>query len=96
MGIDSTLVTVLINAGTAGVVVILMLLGWLVPRWVHNDLRERLQLKEEECTAERERADAAVAAAQGARDVMAAVQLGLQMAHGDGSPREIAPGGSAL
>ena len=50
--VDSALVTVLINAGVAGVVVILLILGWLVPKWAYarlleenKSLREALQLE---------------------------------------------------
>lgn len=49
---DSALVTVLINSGVAGVVLILLILGWLVPKWAYSRLeaenkalREALQLE---------------------------------------------------
>jgi hypothetical protein len=50
--VDSALVTVLINSGVAGVVIILLILGWLVPKWAYSRLeaenkalREALQLE---------------------------------------------------
>lgn len=94
---DSILVTFLSHFGPdAGVFLVLVLTGIVVPGWVHKDLKERLKLKEEECAAERDRADTAVAAAQGSRDVMAAMRMGLQMARGgDDAAREITPGGPA-
>lgn len=49
---DSAIVTVLINAGVAGIVVILLISGFLVPKWVYSrlenenkDLRQALQLE---------------------------------------------------
>jgi len=49
---DSAIITVLINAGVAGVVILLMMFGWLVPKWAYSrledenrDLREALRLE---------------------------------------------------
>lgn len=44
--------TVLINAGVAGIVILLLIFGWLVPKWAYSrledenrDLREALRLE---------------------------------------------------
>src|SRR5215469_15462418 len=44
---DSALLLVLTNAGVAGVVIILMIGGWLVPRWIYKNLeKENKHLRE--------------------------------------------------
>src|SRR5215472_7908993 len=42
---DSALLLVLTNAGVAGVVIVLMIGGWLVPRWIYKNLGEELDLE---------------------------------------------------
>jgi len=49
---DSAIITVLINAGVAGIVIILLIAGYLVPKWAfsrledeNHDLREALILE---------------------------------------------------
>jgi len=49
---DSAIITVLLNAGVAGVVILLLMFGWLVPKWAYSrledenkDLREALRLE---------------------------------------------------
>ncbi len=49
---DSAILTVLVNAGVAGIVIILIIAGWLVPKWAfskledeNNSLREALRLE---------------------------------------------------
>lgn len=49
---DSAVITVLINAGVAGIVIILLVIGYLVPKWAYSrledenrDLREALLLE---------------------------------------------------
>lgn len=71
------LVNVLINAGVAGVFVILFLAGLIFPKAVVDDLRAERDAAKQEALAERERGDAAVAAAQASRDVFAAIQAGM-------------------
>jgi len=74
--VDSQLALVLVNAGVAGVVLILICFGILVPKSVVTDLRsERDELKTA-LSNERDRADAAVAAASATRDILAAIQFG--------------------
>ena len=53
---DSTLVTVLINAGVAGVVVILLILGFLVPKWAYSRLEQENKSLREALELERQRA----------------------------------------
>ena len=53
---DSTLVTVLINAGVAGVVVILLIAGWLVPKWAYSKLEQENKSLREALQLERQRA----------------------------------------
>lgn len=74
---DSALVTLLTNAGIAGVFVVLFLVGLIYPKSVVDDLRTERDAARAEASAERERGDAAVAAAQASRDVFAAIQTGM-------------------
>ena len=60
---DSALITVLTNAGVAGVVVILLILGWLVPKWAYSRLEEENRHLREALEAERQRAGEAAASA---------------------------------
>lgn len=52
---DSAIVTVLINAGVAGIVVILLIFGWLVPKWAYSKLEEENKLLREALALERQR-----------------------------------------
>jgi hypothetical protein len=73
---DSALLSVLTSAGVAGVFCILFICGLIVPKFVVADLKaENAELKEA-LEAERDRANASVAAASATRDVLAAIQLG--------------------
>jgi hypothetical protein len=93
--LDSALISILEKLGaSAGIIVILVLLGVLVPGWVYRDLKAQNKLKDEEITAQRDRADQAVAALQDTKNVMAALQLGLQMgmAGGERPPLPTAEG----
>jgi hypothetical protein len=77
---DSTLVNILISAGVAGVFCVLFIIGMIVPKSVITDLKAENRELKGEVEAQRDRADTAIAAAQAARDVMAALQAGIQMA----------------
>ena len=71
---DSTLVSVLINAGVAGVVVVMFILGLIVPKAILTDRKEEIRELKAALAAERQRADAAVAAAATTRDILLALR----------------------
>lgn len=73
---DSQLVGILINAGVAGVFACLFVLGLVVPRSVVTDMKAEIAELKQAITAERDRADAAVAAASATKDILTAIQLG--------------------
>ena len=77
---DTALIGILEKLGAgAGIIVVLIILGLLVPRWVVNDLkRENADLKAALKT-ERERGDANVAALQANRDAISALRAGIQI-----------------
>jgi hypothetical protein len=54
--VDSALVTVLTNAGVAGVVIIFLIMGWLVPKWAYSKLEEENRHLREALELERQRA----------------------------------------
>ena len=85
---DSTLVTILTGAGACGVFCVLFITNLISPRAVVNDLKAEIAELKAALAAERQRADAAVAAATATRDVMAAFQAGRQAvpAPGPGPP----------
>lgn len=68
------LVNILINGGICGVVCILLITGLIVPRFVLDDLRAENKELKDAVTAERARADTAVAAANATRDVISALK----------------------
>ena len=73
---DSALLSILSSAGVAGVFCVLFILGAIVPRFVVADLKaENTELKEA-LEAERDRANASVAAASATKDILAAIQVG--------------------
>lgn len=79
---DSTLVNILIGSGACGVFCLLFVLGLIVPRHVYEDLKaENTELKAER-KAERDRADAAIAAVEASKNVLAAFQAGRTLAGG--------------
>jgi hypothetical protein len=86
------LINVLINAGVAGVFVVLFLTGLIVPKPVVDDLRTERDAARQEALAERVRGDAAVAAAQASRDVFAAIQAGMGVTASGSRPRRHNPG----
>lgn len=81
MALDSTLVSLLSSAGTAGVFCILFIMGLVFPRSVVDDLKRERDYERERGDAERDRADASVAAAQATRDVLSALQAGVVLGH---------------
>lgn len=89
---DSVLITGLLNGGVAGVVVLLFVFGLIFPKSVVTDLREERDALKTAVANERDRADAAVAAAQASRDLMAALQVGVNM--GREGTRALPPGGN--
>ena len=87
---DSTLVSILVNGGVAGVFCILFLLGWVYPKTVVADLRAERDALRVQVEAERDRAETAVAAAQTTNDVLTALQAGVVLGHrqhDQGGPR---------
>jgi len=83
---DSGLVTILTGAGVAGVFCVLFVLGVIYPRSVITDLKAELAELKEALESERDRANAAVAAASATRDILAAIQVGRTIGGGD-TPR---------
>lgn len=81
---DTPLLTVLTGAGVAGVFCILFIVGLIFPRGVVEDLRSERDALRQTVQAERERADAAVAAAQATRDVFTALKAGVELAASSG------------
>jgi hypothetical protein len=73
---DSALLSVLSSAGVAGVFCVLFICGLIVPKFVVTDKDAEIAELKEAVAAERDRADASVAAAAATRDVIAAIQLG--------------------
>lgn len=71
---DSSLVTVLTNAGPFGVVLVLIIFGVLAPRSAVEDRKEEIRELKAALAAERQRADAAVAAAATTRDILLALR----------------------
>jgi hypothetical protein len=79
---DSVLINILTGAGACGVFCILFIIGAIFPRGVVTDLKaENAELKAT-VEAERDRANAAVAAASATRDILAAIQIGRDLKTG--------------
>lgn len=77
---DTALIGILEKLGAgAGIIVVLVVLGLLVPRYVVTDLKQENRDLKAALKTERERGDAAVAAMQANRDAMAALRTGIQM-----------------
>ena len=76
---DSALINILTGAGVAGVFCLLFILGLIFPKSVVADKDRQIAELKDALEAQRDRSDAAVAAASATRDVMAAIQLGQQM-----------------
>lgn len=81
---DNSLILILVNAGVAGVIVVLFATGLIFPRSVVTDLKAEIAELKEDRDAQRDRADSAVAAASATRDIMAAIQLGQNLKTGNG------------
>lgn len=79
---DSALISVLTSAGVAGVFCVLFVTGIIFPRSVVSDLKEENRELKGALEAERDRANAAVAAASATRDILAAIQAGKELASG--------------
>ncbi len=78
----TTLITLLTGSGVAGVFCILFVIGAIVPRFVVKDKDAEIAELKEAVAAERDRANASVAAASATRDVLAAIQLGRSIGAG--------------
>ena len=81
---DSTLVNILTGAGACGVFCVLFVCGLIFPRPVVADLKAEIAELKEALEAERDRANAAVAAATATRDILAAIQVGRDLKAGQG------------
>jgi hypothetical protein len=81
---DSSLLTILLSAGVAGVFCILFIAGLVSPKWVVDDLKTEIGELKEALEAERDRANAAVAAAAATNNILAAIQLGKNIVTGQG------------
>lgn len=73
---DSALLSVFTSAGVAGVFCILFITGLIFPRPVVTDLKAEIAELKAALESERDRAQAAVAAATATKDVLTAIQLG--------------------
>lgn len=66
----SSIVPLIINGGVAAIVVLLLITQNLVPGWTYKEKREEIAELKVALEHERERSDAAVAAAAATRDVL--------------------------
>jgi hypothetical protein len=82
---DSTLINILTGAGACGVFCVLFICGLIYPRSVVSDKDAVIAELKEALEAERDRANAAVAAASATRDILAAIQLGQNLKAGPGA-----------
>ena len=79
---DSALLGLLTGSGVAGVFCVLFVIGAIFPRSIVTDLKaENADLKAA-VEAERDRANASVAAASATRDILAAIQIGRELKAG--------------
>jgi len=77
--LDAALLSVLTSAGVAGVFCVLFVTGLVYPKPVVTDLKAEISELKRDRDAQRERADVAIAAAQGTRDILAALQAGARL-----------------
>ena len=54
---DSAVITVLVNAGVAGIVIILIITGYLVPKWVYVHLLKENEALRRDRDLQRKRAE---------------------------------------
>jgi hypothetical protein len=87
---DSTLASLLAGSGVAGVFCILFVLGLIYPRPVVTDKNAEIAELKAALAAERDRANASVAAADATKTLLAAIQIGQQLS-APGGP--VAPAG---
>jgi hypothetical protein len=94
--VDSGLVAVLTGSGGAaaalGAVLVCFLSGLIFPKQVVADLKAENSELKQALESQRDRADAAVAAAQASKDVMSALQAGILIARQQ-EPEKQLPGG---
>lgn len=81
---DSGLISILTGAGVAGVFCVLFIVGLIYPKPVVADKDRVIAELKEALEAERDRANAAVAAASATRDILAAIQIGQSLKTGPG------------
>lgn len=81
--VPDSLILLLSNVGVAGIFCALFVIGAVYPRSVVHDLKEENRILREAIQQERDRNAAMVAAAQSTRDVVSAIQAGLEMARHD-------------
>lgn len=83
---DSTLISLLTGAGVAGVFCVLFIAGWVVPKWVVNDLKSRIKTLEAALEAANDRANVAQASQVTMRDILAALTFGQAVPHNPPAP----------
>jgi hypothetical protein len=79
---DSALINILLGAGACGVFCVLFVCGLIYPRAVVADLKSEITELKEALEAERDRANAAVAAASATRDILDAIRVGRDLRAG--------------
>jgi hypothetical protein len=94
--VDSSLVAVLTGSGGAaavlGALLICFMTGIIYPKSVVADKDDEIAALKQALATERTRGDAAVAAAQSSRDLVAAIQTGISIAR-QASDGGVHPGG---
>lgn len=79
---DSALINILTGAGVAGVFCVLFICGLIYPRAVVADKDREIAELRTALEAERNRANASVAAASATKDILAAIQMGRELKAG--------------
>jgi hypothetical protein len=72
--IDSSVTSTLLAYGPLGIFCVLMLVGWIVPKWFVSKLEKENDSLRASRDAERQRADAAVLAAETATQVIVSLR----------------------
>ena len=83
---DSTLVTLLTGTGVSGIFCVLFIIGLICPRSVVTDKDTVIAELKQALEAERDRADAAVAAASVTKEILTAMQFGQSLRKGPDPP----------